>query len=141
MHAATNKRGDYAEIAVNSLAYSTLIDSLNNKAWADEDLDLDTIYNPGKKYTVQVPTKVAVDVKNFLEPEIKKVADSFIDLENFNVTYARADGIANYDTPKNIEGMLIGRNVGGDVITLTNDDRMQRVGVFHIKAVLDYLLF
>lgn len=135
----------YATIAVGSLAHETLIDNLDAGAWADEGLDqsqIDLIYEPRHLRTVQVTERMGKDIEALLRPEVERVAKSFISAQNLTVDMCRADGLEQFDAPKNIAGQLTGNTVAGkDTTTKISSDLMQRKAVFHVKAKFRYLLF
>lgn len=133
----------HARIAVGSLAYEALTDNLKKGHWNDQRLTRQQVYNifQPNDYTVQVTEKMGEDIRNLLEPEVERVAKSFLNLADFNIKIHRADGEKSFTSPKKIAGAINQMAGGKTTTTKLNMDALQRNCTFYIKGMLHYLLF
>lgn len=139
--AKTAKVPAHATIAVGSLAHEALKENLAAGKWQSEleHIDVEEIFDPKMRHTVQVTPIMAKQIAGLLEPMIKETADSFINLEDFNVKIVRADGQANFAAPQGIHGELIGSNVTNAPKIVT--DKLQTRYNVTIKAALYHVNF
>merc|ERR1712013_84661 len=138
------KHDAHATIAVGSLAYETLAESLQKGCWQEEGLSrqqIAEVFSPGERYTVQVTEKMGKDVRERLRPEVERMANSFISVNNLSVNIHRADGVEGFATPKQIAGAINSAAAGKNTATKINMDALNRNCVFYIKGELKYLLF
>ncbi len=135
------KHDAHALITVRSLAYQTLMDSLNDNCWQEEyeHFDIEAVENPGRSAKVQVTQKMGKQIVAILKPQVEEAAAGFINLEDFNVESVRADGYGTFDTPKGLHGELIGKGIASG--SKLNIDRMQKACCFLVKARFHYQLF
>lgn len=137
----TAKKPAYATVAVGSLAYETLCSNLEEGKWQSElgHIDVEEIFDPKRNHTVQITEKMGKQIVDTLHPVIKEAADSFINIEDFNVEIVRADGQRAFDSTTGIHGELIGSNaVNAPKIV---SDKLQTRQTFYLKARLDFVLF
>jgi hypothetical protein len=128
-------------IAVNSLAYETLKQSLQDGNWMDQlhDVNVEQIFNPGRNQTVEVTEKIGKDILNFLMPQVQEAADSFVNLEDMKFEIVRAEQYTAFDSAKNLIGEVIDDSVvKGKKL---NPLKLQSRCVFAIKAELTFVLF
>lgn len=128
-------------IAVNSLAYETLKQSLQDGNWAEQlhDVNVEQIFNPGRNQTVEVTEKIGKDILNFLTPQVQEAADSFVNLEDMKFEIVRAEQYTDFKSPKNLIGEIVSNGpVDGKKI---NSTKLQTRCVFAIKAELTFVLF
>ncbi len=100
------KNAAHYNVLVGSLAYETLVEHLSRGVWEDQhaQINLDHIFEPGRSPGVTVTEKMGSELVGLLKPAIEEVANSFINLEDFHVKVVRADGIADFASPKGING-------------------------------------
>jgi hypothetical protein len=131
----------HATIAVGSLAHESLLMDLDKGLWQEEraNLDIQTIYEPGNNHSVQVTKRMGEMLMKKLSEPIASVAESFINLEDFNVKIVRADAYGDFDSPKGIAGELI----GGDkqLSSKLRTDVLQKKAHYSTKVKLDFILF
>lgn len=134
----------HALVLVGSLPYKIIEENLVAGRWQEEldQFDVDQFFNPGRsQLRVQVTEKMGRQVVEMLEAPIKEARESMINLNDFVVSFVRADGVDSFESPKNINGELIGTTAKGVSSKKIIADRLQRRCTFHIKAELTYLLF
>lgn len=144
LHPAKGKTPAHAMVLVGSLAYKMIEDNLVAGNWAEEleHFDVDTFFNPPRgQLRVQVSEKMGKQVIESLETPLKEARESFVDLNDFVVSFVRADGVDSFESPKNINGELIGTSQKGVNTKVLNTTRLQKRGTFHIKADFTFLLF
>ncbi len=132
---------DHYSVAVGSFAYSELIRGLDAGHWQDQmdEVNIEHIDNPGRSPTVTITKKMGDDLHASIRGPVEEVANSFINLENLVAEFVRADGINEFNSPKNIAGEIVGSDkVSG---TKLNTDMLQTRCTFHVRGKLTYLLF
>jgi hypothetical protein len=138
---ASSKKPAHYNVLVGSLAYETLLDSLDNGAWQDqiEHIEVDHVYDPGRSHSVTVTEKMGKELRDMMREPIEEAAEAFINLEEFKVTITRADGDSDFVSPKQLHGELVGSELleGSNL----NSDRLQKRCCFHVSAELTYILF
>ena len=130
------KGGAHYSMAVGSLAHNELITHLNKGGWHDHftESELALIDEPGRTPTIAIPEAVGKELYEMLKGPVEEAANSFVDLETFCAEFVRADGISEFNSPKNIAGEIVGSDkVSG---TKLNTDRMLTRSSFHVKAKL-----
>lgn len=148
----SGKTPGYGTIALGSLAYETLIENLHRGAWREEfqgatseeaeakQAKLAAIYRPAQfQHHVEVPERIASQLREYLETPIREVMDRCMNLEDFTITCHRADGNPDFASPKGLIGELVGSNV--DPNSKISSAKLGIRQTFHIKAKLTYLLF
>lgn len=141
---AKGKTPAHAMVLVGSLPYDLMKENLKAGRWQEEldHFDVDTFFAPGRsQLRVQVTKKMGEQIVELLEAPIKEAKDSFVNLNDFVVSFVRADGVDSFVSPKNINGELIGNSQKGVSTQTINTTRLQKRGTFHIKAQLTYILF
>jgi len=129
-------------IAVNSLAYQTLVQSLENGTWQDQlqDINVDSIFEPGRNATVEVTEKMGRDIVKFLEPQVEQAANSFVDLQSFGFEVVRADSQRDFSSAKNLIGEIVS-STGTTDNKKMKSDQLQTRSTFSIKAEFSFVLF
>lgn len=130
-----------ASITVNSLAYQTLVQSLQAGNWQDQlhDINVNQVLNPERNLTVEVTDRIGRDIVNFLKPQVEAAADSFVSLEDLRFEIVRADSQKSYDSAKNLIGEIVANNaVDGKKL---KSEQLQTRYSFHIKAEFSFVLF
>lgn len=130
----TSKTPSYATVQVGSLAYETLCSNLEQGHWQSElgHIDVEDIFDPKRNHTVQVTERMGKQIVDTLHPVVKEAADSFINIEDFNVEIVRADGQKAFDKPTGIHGEIVGSDkVSAPKIT---NDKLQTRQSFYLKA-------
>jgi hypothetical protein len=129
----------YGRIATNSVAYKTLITNLNRGAWAKEaqDMDMQTIYEAPERHvrSVEVPLKVAEDIRNTLRPIVEETIKRCVDLENMNFEIVRADGNPHFNSPQGFIGELVG--VADNKL---KSKKLMTTARFHVKGEFSFVL-
>lgn len=141
---AKGKTPAHAMILVESLPYELMKKNLEAGKWHEEldKFDVNTFFRPGpSQLRVQVTEKMGHQMVELLEAPIREAKDSFVNLDDFVVSFVRADGNESFTSPKNINGELIGTSQKGVSTQKLNTARLQKRGTFHIKAEFTYLLF
>jgi len=129
----------HAAIAVNSLAYKSLCDNLAEGHWQDQHglFEMEDVFEPGRNHSVQVTEVIGKQLHEQLHPLVSEAAESFINLEDFNVEIVRADEHQAFNSPKGIHGEIKSDKFGSKLVS----DKLQSKCTFHVKARLDYILF
>lgn len=133
----------HALVASGSLAHTWLKKNLVETSHWDAErphLDIGLIMDtPDTQHYVQVTARMGTELRDMLRGPITEAANSFIDLDAFNVRFVRADGNPSFVTPKGINGDIASnRTVKADKI---RSDKMELQSTIHIKAELAYILF
>jgi len=134
------KQEAYGTIAVKSLAYTELIKNLELGRWSEEDLNLEAIEDApvNRVRTVEVPYKVASQLKERLAQPTLDIIKRCMNLEDFTFEVVRADGQTAFNSPMNLHGELCGSEVDADH-KIRSEKLLQR-GMYHIKAKFTYFL-
>jgi hypothetical protein len=130
-----------ATVAVGSLAYEALVTNLKAGAWPEERsaLDLDAIHNPSLNHTVEVTEKMGRQIVDMLKPSIEEAANAFVNLDDMQFKFVRADGINDWASPKGMHGEVTSSRVlKGDKVSSALATRR---GYVMVEAELDYVLF
>jgi len=130
-----------AQVSVNSLAYQTLVQSLQDGHWADQinDINVDQIFEPGRNLTVEVTERIGNDIVKFLKPQVEAAANSFVDLQDLRFDVVRADAHKDFASAKSLIGEVVSTGVlKGDAMKAT---QLQTRVPFHIKAEFTFVLF
>lgn len=130
-----------AVIAVNSLAYQTLIQSLQDGRWADQihEIDIDRIFEPGRNLQVEVTERMGKEIEKYLKPQVEAAANSFVDLQDLRFEIVRADAQRNFASAKG----LIGEIVSDQLLDtgVVKSTQLQTRLPFHVKAEFTFVLF
>lgn len=141
---ARGKTPAHAMVLVDSLPHQLIKDNLLAGKWGEElaAFNVNSVLAPPQgQLRVQVTERMGKQIKELLEPEMKAAQEAFVNLNDFVVTFKRADGVDSFSSPKNMNGLLIGSNMKAIDTDVINTTQLQRVCTFHIKAELSYLLF
>lgn len=132
----------YGTVAVGTVAYDMLCDNLERGAWQSElpELDLDAIFSAPARHTraVEVTETIAKQLRERLEPEVNALLERCLNLEDMQFTIERADGVSDFNSPKNFVGEMI-NSESGPIQGVAKQKLLQRQ-LFHVKGELSYLL-
>lgn len=143
----------YSTIAVDSLAYDVLVDSLSNETnphsedgghWCQYNLSVDDVADlydarDRRKQIVTVPTQIAKDIETALKDPLKEIADSFVNLEDLVVEFERADGVHAFNSPKNLHGELVGSDI--DPNHDLRSAKLAKRACYGVTAEFTFILF
>lgn len=96
-----------ARVAVNSLAYEVLADSLQHGFWDAEhiqDINIGHVLSPENDQHVEVTEKMGRDVIAHIKPILDASTAGFINAETWSAQVLRADGIKDFASAKNLVG-------------------------------------
>lgn len=144
LHPARGKTPAHAQVLVGSLPHQLIKDNLELGNWASEApfINVPQIINPpAGQLRVQVTERMGNQIKELLKPEMEAAQKAMINLDDFVVTFKRADGVASFKSPKNMNGLLIGSSAKDIDSQVVNTVQMQKMCTFHIKAEMSFILF
>lgn len=144
LHPARGKTPGHAQILVGSLPHQLIKDNLALGNWSSQlpYINVAQIMDPPPgQLKVQVTEAMGNQVKELLKPEMEAAQEAMINLEDFVVTFKRADGVTSFKSPKNMNGLLIGADSNGIKTDVVNAAQLQKMCTFHIKAEVSFILF
>lgn len=132
----TKGKSEYATIASGTLAHSRMLDLMEKGIWDDvltEEKYAEIIETPAHRRTIDVPVKVATDLRKDLEDNLKNLEKRCINLEDFKVTLTREDGTPHFNSPEGLHGQLVGSDM--DPGQKYGNDRLNQV--CHVDVLLE----
>ena len=144
LHPARGKTPAHAQILVGSLPHQLIKDNLEAGNWGTQlpYINVQQIFAPPAGVLhVQVTELMGNQVKELLKPEMEAAQEAMVNLDDFVVTFKRADGVQSFKSPKNMNGLLIGSDSNGVKTDVVNSTQLQKICTFHIKAELSFILF
>lgn len=141
---ARGKTPAHAQVLVGSLPHQLIKDNLAAGNWATELplINVQQIFEPpAGQLRVQVTERMGTQIKELLKPEMEAAQQAMVNLNDFVVTFKRADGVASFKSPKNMNGLLIGSNAKEINTEVVNTTQLQKMCTFHIKAEMSFILF
>jgi len=135
------KKG-YGRISTNTVAYETLINNLERGLWDGEftETELSNIYDAPARHlrSVDVPQKIAEQIRDTLRPIVKETIDRCVNLEDMNFEVTRADGNPSFNSPKGFVGELVHGDV--DLKNELTQKKLMTVCTFHVKGEFTFVL-
>lgn len=133
----------YSTINVDSLPYVVLVKNLSDHRWDDlkpASEHAQAIINAAlTQKVVSVRPEIAEEIESALREPLSKMAESFVDLENFTAQMSRGDGQPAFNSFKGIHGELVGSEI--DEGHALRSAMLSKRGCVSIKVKFDYVLF
>jgi len=132
---------DLASIFVDSFAFQKLQELVQQGAYPAHNLEhaianvSGLVVDPEQK--VDIPAEVAKDLKSFLSEASKEIKESFVDMNNFQITFARADG-NQWMSTNNMVGQQIG--LKADTLVKADTSALTTTTYFQCDVELDYVM-
>jgi hypothetical protein len=144
LHPARGKTPAHAQVLVDSLPHQLVKDNLMAGKWATElpYINVGQVLNPPPgQLRVQVTELMGNQIKELLKPEMTAAQEAMVNLDDFVVSFKRADGVTSFKSPKNMNGLLIGASAKDMNTEVVNTAALQKMCTFHIKAEMSFILF
>jgi hypothetical protein len=137
--AATKGKTGYGQVAVGSLAHSRMLELMGEGVWDDvlTEEEIAQIENtPSHRRTIDVPVKVASDLRKDLEEPLKNLEKRCMNLEELVVRLTREDGTPHFNSPEGLHGQLVGSDI--DPSQKFGQDRLNQICNVTVLLELTY---
>jgi hypothetical protein len=132
-------KAGYGVIATGTLAHRRMMDLLETGMWSDviSDEKYAQLHNtPDHCRTVDVPVKVAVELRKDLEEPLKNLEKRCMNLEELVVRLTREDGTPHFNSPEAMHGQLVGSDI--DPSHKFGQDRLNQICNVTVLLELTY---
>jgi hypothetical protein len=138
--------GSQATIDPNGIAYEILMTNWQKGILPEYHDYLTTINSqilqqPAARHVsgVQIPVALANQLIEAIEPELKRVESSFVDMRTIKARFTRADNEENWNSLKNLVGEAAG--AGDDELEYVRQAALNQVHHASIKLRVEYIVY
>jgi hypothetical protein len=136
----SGKNEAYGTIAVKSMGYNVLVEGIHKGLWANEKLDVEAIEDAPstRQRRVEVPYKVAADIKEELAKPIRELKERCTSVDDISFELCRTDGETAFNSVANLHQALCGSELDAD--HKITSAKLQQRGIYSVKVKLAYIL-
>jgi hypothetical protein len=138
--------GTHATIDPNGIAWEILMTNWANGGLPEYHDYLATVNSqilqqPAARHVsgVQIPAALANQLIEAIEPELKRVEESYVDMRKLTARFTRADNEENWNSFKNLVGEAAG--TGDDELEYVRQSALNRVHHASIKLRVEYIVY
>jgi hypothetical protein len=137
--AAAKGKSGFGQVSVGTLAHARLLELMGEGVWDDvltEEQVIQIADTPSHRRTIDVPVKVAMDLRKDLEQPLKDLEKRCMNLEELVVRLSREDGIPHFSSPEGLHGQLVGSDI--DPGQKYGQDRLNQICNVSVLLKLTY---